>query len=81
MIFLGTLNQTNKRNWATAAAGLADSYRLFSLSLLLWNSFLFSVSLDWEQFGLETKFRSIAAAEGTVGRAEMPKERLVLSYL
>lgn len=34
MIFLGTLNQTNKRNWATAAVGLADSYRLLTLHLL-----------------------------------------------
>lgn len=47
VVFLGTLNQTNKRNWPAGAVGLADSCRLLSSSLLLWNSFFlwFSVSL------------------------------------
>lgn len=73
MIFLGTLNQTNKRNWATAAVGLADSYRLLTLHLLLWNYIflLFSVSLlDWEQFGLEMKFRPISTADRHSGKQQ-----------
>lgn len=40
MIFLGTLNQANTRNWATAVVRHADFYKLLNLSLLFCNSLL-----------------------------------------
>lgn len=36
-IFLGTLNQANTRNWATAAVTHADFYTVLNLSLLFCN--------------------------------------------
>lgn len=72
VIFLGTFNQTNKRNWATAAVGVAHSYRFLSLSLLLWNLFylLFSMSLQtWSSLALKRSSGPSPLQKSSVGNS------------
>lgn len=87
MIFLGTLNQANTRNWATAVVRHADIYTLLNVSLLFCNLFFpchFLCLQIVSSSALERSSSLVPLHNGMVGdrtMAEKPEEKLLLTYL